>query len=233
MENSGVTTNWKRSVFIPIPKKGNGKECSNYYTIALISHASKILLKILQARHQLYVNRELPDVQVGFRKGRGTIDQIATIHPWDSPGKNTGVGCHFLLQEIFLTQGSNPSVLHCRQILYHLSHQGSPEHAWENPILVQFSSITQSCPTLCNPMNHSTPVLPVHHQLLEFTQTHVHWVSDAIQQSHPLSSPSPVFNLSQHQGLFKWVSSSHQVAKVLEFQLQHQSFQWTFRTDFL
>ena len=99
--------------------------------------------------------------------------------------------------------------------------------------LVHFSSITQSCPTLCNPMDGSRPGLPVYHQLPEFTQTHVHWVSDAIQQSHPLSSPSPVFNLSQHQGLFKWVSSSHQVAKVLEFQLQHQSFQWTFRTDFL
>ena len=76
--------------------------------------------------------------------------------------------------------------------------------------------------------------LPVHHQLLEFTQTHAHWVGDAIQPFHPLSSPSPpTFNLSQHQGLFQWVSSSHQVAKVLEFQLQHQSFQWIFRTDFL
>ena len=97
---------------------------------------------------------------------------------------------------------------------------------------VQFSSI-QSCPTLCNPMNRSTPGLPVHHQLLEFTQTHVHWVGDAIQPSHPLSSPSSALNLSQHQGLFKWVSSSHQAAKVLEYQLQHQSFQWIFRTDFL
>ena len=76
--------------------------------------------------------------------------------------------------------------------------------------------------------------LPVHHQLLEFTQTHVHWIGDAIQPSHPLSSPSPpALNLSQHQGLFKWVSSSHQVAQVLEFQLQHQSFQWTTRTDLL
>ena len=75
---------------------------------------------------------------------------------------------------------------------------------------------------------------PGHQQLPEFTQTHVHRVSDAIQPSHPLSSPSPpAFNLSQHQGLFQWVSSSHQVAKVLEFQLQHQSFQWIFRTDFL
>ena len=71
---------WKRSVFIPIPKKGNAKECSNYCTIALISHASKVMLKILQARLHLYVNRELPDVQAGFRKGRGTRDQIANIH---------------------------------------------------------------------------------------------------------------------------------------------------------
>ena len=99
---------------------------------------------------------------------------------------------------------------------------------------VQFSLVTQLCPTLCNPMNRSTRSLPVHHQLPEFAQTHVDWVGDAIQPSHPLSSPSPpVFNLSQHQGLFKWVSSSHQVAKVLEFQLQHQSFQWTPRTDLL
>ena len=83
-------------------------------------------------------------------------------------------------------------------------------------------------------MNGSTPGLPVLHQLPEFTQTHVHWVSDAIQPSYPLSSPSPpALNLSQHQGLFKWVSSSHQVAKVLEFQIQHQSFQWTPRTDLL
>jgi len=98
----------------------------------------------------------------------------------------------------------------------------------------QFSSVSQSCLTLCDPMECSTPGLPVHHQLPELTQTHVHWVGDAIQKSHPLSSPSPpAFHLSQHQGLCKWVSTSHQVAKVLEFQLQHQSFQWIFRTDFL
>ena len=100
--------------------------------------------------------------------------------------------------------------------------------------LVQFRSVAQSCPTHWDPMNRSTPGLPVHHQLPKFTQTHVHWVGDTIQPSHPLSSPSPpAFNLSQHQGLFKWVSSSHQVAKLLEFQLQHQSFQWTPRTDLL
>ena len=99
---------------------------------------------------------------------------------------------------------------------------------------VQFSSVVQSYPTLCDPMNCSTPGLPVHHQLPEFTQTLVHRVSDAIQPSHPLSSPSPpALNLSQHQGHFKWVSSLHQVVKVLEFHLQHQSFQWTPRTDLL
>ena len=98
--------------------------------------------------------------------------------------------------------------------------------------ILQFSSVTHSCLTLWDSMNCSTPGFPVHHQLLEFTQTHVQWVGDAIQPSHPLSSPSPpTFNLSQRQGLFKWVSPSHQVAKVLEF--QHQSFQWIFRTDFL
>ena len=98
---------------------------------------------------------------------------------------------------------------------------------------VQFSSVAQSCPTLCDPMDFSTPVFPVHHELPERTQTHVHWVCDAIQPSHPLLSPSPhAFSLSQHQGLFQWVSSLHQVTKVLEFQLQHQSFQWIFRTNF-
>ena len=89
-------------------------------------------------------------------------------------------------------------------------------------------------------MSCSMPGFPIHHQLPELAQTHAHWVSDAIQPSHPLSSPSPLaFNISQHQGLFKWVSSLHQVAKILEFQLQHQSFQWiysgliSFRMDWL
>ena len=95
----------------------------------------------------------------------------------------------------------------------------------------RFSSVAQSCPTLCNPMNHSTPGLPVHHKLPQFTQSHIHRVGDAIQPSHPLSSPSPPAPTpSQHQSLFQWVNS-HEVAKVLEFQLQHQSFQWTPRTD--
>ena len=80
LENSAVATALEKSVFIPIPKKGNAKECSNYCTIALISHANKVMLKILQARLQWYLNSELPDVQAGFRKGRGTRDQIANIH---------------------------------------------------------------------------------------------------------------------------------------------------------
>ena len=99
---------------------------------------------------------------------------------------------------------------------------------------VQFTSVVQLCLTLGNPMNCSMPGLPVHHQLPEFTQTHVHRVGDAIQPSHPLSSPSPPAPYpSQHQSLFQWVNSSHEVAKVLEFQLQHQSFQWTPRTHLL
>ena len=96
------------------------------------------------------------------------------------------------------------------------------------------SSVAQPCPTLCDLMDCSTPSFPVHHQLPEFTQTHVHWFGDAIQPSHPLFSPSPpTFNLSRHQSLFKWVTSLHHMAKGLEFQVQHQSFQWIFRTDFL
>ena len=97
----------------------------------------------------------------------------------------------------------------------------------------QFSlvQLLQSCPALCDPIDCSIPGFPVHHQLPELVQTHVHQVGDAIKPSHPLSSPSPsAFNLSQHQSLFQWVSSSHQVAKVLEFKLQHQCFQWIFRT---
>ena len=97
----------------------------------------------------------------------------------------------------------------------------------ENGYPLQYS-VTQSVQSV---VSHS---LRPHHQLPEFPQAHVHWDGDAIQPSHPLSSPSPpAFSLSQHQGLFQWVSSSHQIAKVLEFQLQHQSFQWIFRTDFL
>ena len=98
-----------------------------------------------------------------------------------------------------------------------ITGSGKPEDTYSHS---QFSSVAQLCPTLCDPMNHSTPDLPVHNQLPEFTQTHIHRVGDAIQPSYPLSSPSPPApNCSQHQSLFQWVNSSHEVAKVLEFQL--------------
>ena len=97
-----------------------------------------------------------------------------------------------------------------------------------------FNSVSHSHPILCNPMGCSTPGLPVHHhQLSEPVQTHVHRADDAIPPSNPLSSPSPAFSLSQHQDLFQWVRSSHQVAQILELQTLLQSFQWVFRTDFL
>ena len=133
-----------------------------------------------------------------------------------------------LLWRVFLVKSQ---VLLPKNVLFSFYH--SKFHDYVR--IIQFSQF--SCSVVsdsCDPMNCSTPGPPVHHQLPELTQTHVHWVGDAIQPSHPLSSPSPLaFNWSQHQGLFQWVSSSHQVAKVLEFQLQHQSFQWIFRTDFL
>ena len=112
----------------------------------------------------------------------------------DFPGKNSGMGWHFLLQGIFPTQGLN---LHWQADSLPLRHQGSPLMCFSS---VHFSSATQSCPTLCDPMNRNMPSLPVHHQLSEFTQAHVHRVSDAIQPSHPLSSSSPPApNPSQHQ----------------------------------
>ena len=118
---------------------------------------------------------------------------------WNSSGTSTRAVCHFLLQGIFLIQGSNSLLLHLLLWLpdsLPLYHLGNPK--------TFISSVAQSCPTLCDPMNSSTPGLPVHHHLPEFTQTHVHRVRDAIQPSHPLSSPSPPApNPSQHQSLFQ------------------------------
>ena len=111
------------------------------------------------------------------------------------------------------------SIQHTQQMFTTSNMVGIKYPVLSNPS-VQFSSVPQSCPTLCDPMNRSTPGLPVYHQLPEFTETHVHRVSNAIQPSHPLSSSSPPApNPSQHQSLFQWVNSSHEVAKVLEFQL--------------
>ena len=113
----------------------------------------------------------------------------------------------------------------------HRSRKQFYGYQWESQSV---SSVAQSCLTLCDPMDFSMPGFPIHHQLPERAQTHVHQVSNAIQPSHPLLSASPpAFNLSQNQGFFQWVSSLHQVAKVMELQLQHQSFQWIFRIDFL
>ena len=121
-----------------------------------------------------------------------------------------------------------PLLLLMKEFKFEVCSQNSRDWIWikisqipKPTSQIQFSSVTQSCPTLCDSAkNRSMPGLPVHHQLSESTQTHVHCVSDAIQPSHPLLSPSPpAVNLSQHQGLFQWVSSSHQLAKILEFQL--------------
>ena len=122
------------------------------------------------------------------------------FRPWDFPGNNTGVGCHFLLQWIFLTQGLNLCLLrllHWQARSLPLSLLGDVQNSGS---VSSVSSVAQSCPALCDPMNRSMPGLPVHHQLLEFTQTHVRQVRDAIQPSHPLSCPSPpASNPSQHQ----------------------------------
>ena len=135
---------------------------------------------------------------------------------------------------IFPGQGSNPRLLYWQVDSLPLGYQGNPKDLFLLKYLwycVQLSSVAQSCLTLCDSMNRSTPGFPVLHHLLELAQTHVHWVLDAIQPSHSLPSPSPLaLNLSQHQGHFWWVSSSHQVAKVLEL---HQSFQWIFTVHFL
>ena len=139
--------------------------------------------------------------------------------PWNSPGQNTWMGSLSLLQRIFQTQGSNPGFPHCRRILNQLSHKGSPCFWF-------YSVQSLSCVWL-----FMTPWTATHQVSLFITNSwsllkHMSWISDDIQLSHPLSSPSPsAFSLSQHQGLFKWVSSLHQVAKVLEFQLWYQSFQ--------
>ena len=132
--------------------------------------------------------------------------------PRDSPGKNTGVGC--MSSSRGSSQPRDQTLISCVFCIAGRFFAAEPLGKF------QFSSVTQLCPTLCDPMNRSTPSLPVHHQLPEFTQTHVHRVSDAIQPSHSLSSPSPhAPNPSQHQGIFQSVNSSHEVAKVLEFQL--------------
>ena len=146
---------------------------------------------------------DLPQVQVG------RLSHVIS--------KNTGAGCHSLLQGTFLTQRSHPC------LSYHL-HRQEDSLSLAPPCCC---SAAQLYPTLHSPMTCSTPGFPVLHYLPEFVQTHVHWVGDAIQPSNSQSSPSPpAFDLSQHQGLFQWIGSSHQMVKVLELQFQYQAFQW-------
>ena len=152
------------------------------------------------------------------------MQQKETLAPWkkcyDKPREHIKKQRHHFANKGLYSQSYGFS--NCHVWMWELDHNEG----------CQFSSVAQSCPTLCGPMNCSTPGLPVHHQLPEFTQTLIHRVGDAIQPSHPLSSPSPLApNSSQHQSLFQWVNSSPEVAKVLE--LQHQSFQGIFRDDFL
>ena len=164
------------------------------------------------------------------KKKRKNADQLPSARRTANPTPG-----HISEEKHDLKECRHPGV-HCGTVYSTLDMEAtSTSISWGmDKNVVQISSVAQLCPTLCNPTDCSTPGLPVHHQLPEITQTHVHRVGDAIQPSHPLSSPSPpTFNLSQHQGLFKWVSSSSQLTKVLEFQLQHQSFQWTPRTDLL
>ena len=136
------------------------------------------------------------------------------------PGRNTGVGCHFLLQRIFPTQGSNPGLPHCRQTLYHLSYRALSPWTLRMFSSVQFNSVTQSSPTLCDPITVALQASLSITNSRSSPKFLFHQVGDAIQPSHPLSSPSPLApNPSQHQSLFQWVNTLHEVAKVLEFQL--------------
>ena len=149
------------------------------------------------------------------------------------------VGIHMLIGGcplvLFTSKNTQSSLaIHVNNVSAKWSINGNTLGFTKPPSFSSVCLVAQSCPTLCNPMDCRTPGFPVRHQLPKPTQTHVHQVGAAIQLSCLLLLPSPpTFNLSRHQGLFQWVRSSHQVAKVLEFQLQHQSFQWIFMTDFL
>ena len=148
------------------------------------------------------------------------IEQVWNFNPFSMDLNPTSPCCHHSLEN-------------SEKAGYHISQIYS---RWATRSNSSFSSVQslKSCPTLYNLTDCSTSVFPVQHQLPELAQTHLHRNGDAIQPSHPLSSLSPsAFNLSQHQGLFKWASSSHQVTEVLWFKLQYQSFQWIFRTNFL
>ena len=176
----------------------------------------------------IYIYQKWPLIMVTLSCTCCIIDNVSSQWAdWLSgllKGRSTGLFCFFFLSRAW--QSIVDSVTKSQAQLKWLSTQ-------TYTFISCCCSVTQSRPTVWDLTYWSTPGSSVLHYLPEFAQTHVHWVSDAIQPIHPLSSPSSAFNLSQHQGLFQWVISSHQLAKVLELQLQHQSFQWIFRTDFL
>ena len=173
--------------------------------------------------HYFIISRVLEAVQF-FRRWShhpsfGRLVVVAWLPAFLELSNNRQLSVFLIIIQTFIY-----SVLSMMILFFLCLYRHSSVDAWMLSIKAavrdQFSSVAQSCPTLWDPMNRSTPGLPVHHQLPEFTQTHIHRVSDAIQPSHPLSSPSPPApNPSQHQNLFQWVNSSHEVVKVLEFQL--------------
>jgi len=185
---------WKRSVFIPIPKKGSARECSNYHTVALISHASKVMLKILQAQLQQYMNQELPDTQAGFRKGRGTIEQIVNIHWIIEKAREFQKKIYFCVIEyakafdfvdhnnlwkILKEMGISDYLICLLRNLY-AGQEATFRTRHETMDLFQIGkgvhqgcSIAQSCLTFCDPMDCSTPGFPVLYHPLELAQTHV------------------------------------------------------------
>ena len=210
-----------------LPFGGGFSICkTTQYMCCVLNHFSDVWLCAV-----LWTVAFLASLSMGFSR-----QEYGNGLPWPPPGNlpDPGIKPASLMSLLWLLHCQAGSLLlvppgksRCipDTIIYVLQRGNKAENMVGESVLKrphQFSSVAQSCPTLYNPKNCSTPGFPVHHQLQEFTQTHVHWVSDAIQPSHPLSSPSsPTFNLSQHQGLFQWVSSLHQVAKILEFQLQH------------
>jgi len=206
------------SVFIPIPKKAKAKEWSDYHKIVLISHVSKVMLKIYHVRLQQYVNQELLVVQAGFRK-RQRNQRSNCQHLLDHRQSKRIPEKHLL----FFTDYTKAfACVDDNKVWEILQEMELPDHftcLLRNLQAGQVATVKQSSPSITS----SQSLLKIMSIKLVMPSNHL-----------ILSSPSPpVFSLFQHQGLFKWVSSLHQVAKLLEFQLQHQSFQWMFMTDFV